>query len=729
MKIIVLVAALSAGAVGGCIDRKQENPDASSEYGAAVDGSAIIAVDSRQGGITGVDVAFALDTSTAVDALARSPEDLGSPADAALVSRSDAVTLTPPDAPTDRPPDDVMLPGPDTAPDVPLGVDVASDLPPPPGCTIGGTSYLKDESSPTSLCHICTPAVSTTTWSNGNEGAACATGKFCSAGSCSAGCLISGNFYPDGAVDPTNACHTCQATVTTTSWTAGGNGAACGSGQVCNAGNCQTGCWIGGAFVSSGAANAANVCQYCDPTSSTTSWTNKADGTACGGSTAGRFCSGGSCKPGCLISGIFYADGAVDPTNACHTCQATVTTTSWTAGGNGAACGSGQVCNAGSCQTGCWIGGAFVSSGAANAANVCQYCDQTSSTTSWTNKADGTACGGSTAGKFCSVGNCKSGCAIGGVFYATGAPSQQNSCLTCQPAVSATTWSPLADGSSCASGKVCNTGSCQAGCWIGGTFVGSGATNATNTCQICTPSNTTSGWSNNDAATAVPCGTCGGTAACVNKTLGTCNKVAQNYWHDYDGDGYGNPFEPPTLNCNPIPGWVTNSGDCDDGDASIHQGTTRCWTTEFYSLDTCGSDGSWITTTCPNGCAGGQCRSLSTVGTAGIVTCGTLQCTASEGCGFIAPAAKPPMCGTIGARNYAMCDGPNDCPGGQVCCYISPTSGGGAYYYAACGAAGSCPSSGPGGGSLLVCDPAQPNCPGGTTCQLSGSYLSVYFCL
>jgi hypothetical protein len=223
----------------------------------------------------------------------------------------------------------------------------------------------------------------------------------------------------------------------------------------------------------------------------------------------------------------------------------------------------------------------------------------------------------------------------------------------------------------------------------------------------------------------VACGTCGGTAACVNKTLGPCSKTAQNYWQDSDGDGYGNPFLSPTQNCNPTPGWVTRAGDCNDSDAAVYPGTTRCETSDANALTTCGSDGNFVTTSCPNGCAGGQCKSFSTVGTAGTVTCGTLQCSTSQGCSFIAPLTRAPTCGTTAANWYSMCDGPTDCSGGQVCCEIVPAGGGGESTQCV---AGSCPYSNPGGSGYLVCDPSASTCTGGTTCQIQSSYLSIYVC-
>jgi choice-of-anchor A domain-containing protein len=60
----------------------------------------------------------------------------------------------------------------------------------------------------------------------------------------------------------------------------------------------------------------------------------------------------------------------------------------------GTPCGSGQVCDAtGECLNGCWIEGAYSAGGAANPSEVCQVCDPNQSTSSWSFMADGTSCG------------------------------------------------------------------------------------------------------------------------------------------------------------------------------------------------------------------------------------------------------------------------------------------------------------------------------------------------
>jgi hypothetical protein len=379
--------------------------------------------------------------------------------------------------------------------------------------------------------------------------------------------------------------------------------------------------------------------------------------------------------------------------------------------------------------TGCVIGGTPYANGDHNPSNSCQICKQASLPSSWSNADEGTQCGSST-GMFCNSGTCKSGCFISSVYYPASGPNPNNPCQICQPALP-NSWSQASNGATCSTspGQICNAGSCQTGCWIGGSFIGSSATNLSNTCQICTPTKSTSAWSNNDAATAVSCGSCGGTAACIGGALGTCSKNVGTYYQDADGDGYGNPGVTPVVACTAPTGWVAQAGDCDDTNARIHPGYTTCESFDINTLGTCASDGTIVFSTCANGCAGGQCRSFATVSVAGTVTCGTLQCPATQGCSFAYSYAGdiPPTCGTSASNSSATCDGPNDCTGGQLCCYTVTT--GSTTVNAKCVPNdGSCPYANMGGSGKVVCDPIQAGCPGGTTCQMLSSVLSVYVC-
>jgi hypothetical protein len=103
--------------------------------------------------------------------------------------------------------------------------------------------------------------------------------------------------YTSGAVKPGNPCQTCQPEVSVTAWT-NANSTNCPVGQVCNAGACKAGCWIGGTYYVTDAKNPGNGCQSCQPNSSTTGWRNVADGAACGSGGVCYSATCGDCVPG-----------------------------------------------------------------------------------------------------------------------------------------------------------------------------------------------------------------------------------------------------------------------------------------------------------------------------------------------------------------------------------------------------------------------------------------------
>ena len=142
----------------------------------------------------------------------------------------------------------------------------------------------------------------------------------------STSCVIGGTSYANGAANPANACQTCQTAYALTSWTVSAHGASCGTGQVCSGGTCQSGCWIEGALVGSGTTNSSNVCQICKPATSTSGWSNNIDGTSCG---SGQICSAGTCQPGCYVGGAIYAMGALNPSNGCQSCNPAISTSAW----------------------------------------------------------------------------------------------------------------------------------------------------------------------------------------------------------------------------------------------------------------------------------------------------------------------------------------------------------------------------------------------------------------
>ncbi|RKH86990.1 hypothetical protein D7Y21_19675 [Corallococcus sp. AB045] len=110
-------------------------------------------------------------------------------------------------------------------------------------------------------------------------------------------------------------------------------------------------------------------------------------------------------------------------------------------GGCDQACTTIEACEAGVCVAVCRIDGEQFAAGAVNAMNACEQCVPATSATTWTPLADGTACG---TGQVCSAGACSSKCFIDGTIYSEGTPNPANECEVCAPATSTTTWSPRA---------------------------------------------------------------------------------------------------------------------------------------------------------------------------------------------------------------------------------------------------------------------------------------------
>lgn len=222
-----------------------------------------------------------------------------------------------------------------------------------------------------------------------------------------------------------------------------------------------------------------------------------------------------------------------------------------------------------------------------------------------------------------------------------------------------------------------------------------------------------------------PCGTCGGTAACSNGVLGVCSKTTSMFYRDADGDGFGWAGESTTL-CAAQSGWVANATDCDDGTAALKPGTAICNASVRRACSSAGGASGLTTTSCTQGCYNGVCRTDGTIGVAGKVTCGNpavgrVTCTTSQGCGE-SFADGSGVCGGDGTSKL-YCDGPNDCPSGFVCCRQS-------YKLATYSCfEGECPASEPGGTSYTqVCDPLQPSCPNGTTCEGGGELNRPHLC-
>jgi hypothetical protein len=104
-------------------------------------------------------------------------------------------------------------------------------------CFIGGTLFPAGTVNPSNPCQLCTPGSSTTTWSSEPNGTACGAGEVCSSGSCVADCFIGGTLYTSGAANPSNACQHCTPASSTTTWSNASDGTSCATG-VCSSGTC-----------------------------------------------------------------------------------------------------------------------------------------------------------------------------------------------------------------------------------------------------------------------------------------------------------------------------------------------------------------------------------------------------------------------------------------------------------------------------------------------------------
>jgi alpha-tubulin suppressor-like RCC1 family protein len=195
----------------------------------------------------------------------------------------------------------------------------------------------------------------------------------------------------------------------------------------------------------------------------------------------------------------------------------TVTKTSATggaapAGGAQATGGLSPIGGTTSTPAGCVISGKGYQNGAKDPNNPCQSCQPAISTTSWTLLADGDPCG---SGQVCHSGICKAGCLINGAFVSDGAKKEGNPCQSCQAAALSSDWSNVAEGSACATGQVCHQGACEVGCGIGGAYFASGAGNPSNPCVSCKPNDSTIDWTDTPSSRCVQAVAAGAQHACA----------------------------------------------------------------------------------------------------------------------------------------------------------------------------------------------------------------------
>jgi hypothetical protein len=158
-----------------------------------------------------------------------------------------------------------------------------------------------------------------------------------------------------------------------------------------------------------------------------------------------------------------------------------------------------------------------------------------------------------------------------------------------------------------------------------------------------------------------------------------------------------------------------NTPACNGGGCKECSGADSRCTDNDNILQTCDGNGNWVSRACTLGCnVGGHphCNTPAQLG--GIVACGIMTCTNSEGC-----CASPGNfhCGPCDANEpqktpYVVCDGNIDC-GPNKCCFVAGPYAG-AHFNTYC--ATDCGVSVLGASKFNVCDPEFPVCPPARTC-------------
>src|SRR5579884_3138994 len=421
----------------------------------------------------------------------------------------------------------------------------------------------------------CVPGA-TTTCGNGCSGDTCAplqgNGATCSdGGQCQSGFCV-------GGVCCATACDgTCQTCDGGTCGTAG-DLTSCGDGVVCCSGACVS------------LASPSN-CGYC--------WHTCPAGEQCAGGTGGAcYCTqiGNSyvpCQPGDTCCNGTCSNLQTDAQN-CGTCGNACGTDETCSGGqcvvkqnqaNGATCTANGQCQSGYCAQG------YCCDSACDA-DQCHACNVAGQEGTCVSVCGPYACGGTTclascssdsqcaAGYYCGGGQCgtqkplggsclandvcQSGYCVGGHCCESACTDQCYNCnaqgacvpypyycavpggtigsgLCCNGActdLSTDDNNCGACGHACGAGEVCNSGACQAGCIIGGTFYASGASNPASQCQSCQPDKSTTSWSYASGS----CSINGSHGVCCENDGGCCDSIDCTCCNGYTCPG--------SCNCN-----------------------------------------------------------------------------------------------------------------------------------------------------------------------------------
>ena len=326
---------------------------------------------------------------------------------------------------------------------------------PTTGCYVDGVQYASGAPNPANVCQECTPATSSTSFSNDPDGTSCGTSVICITGSCVAGCFISGAAYTAGTVNPANACQVCTPATTTTGWSNVSDGTTCSDGNACTqTDTCSAGTCTGTNPVTCTASDQCHTAGTCNPASGTCSNPAASNGTACNDGNActqSDTCQTGTCTGTnpvtCTASDQCHTAGTCDPSSgACSNPTAA----------NGTTCNDGNGCTqTDTCQTGTCTGGNPVTCTASDQCHTAGTCNPASGTCSNPIVVNGTACNDTvacTANDVCTNGAC------GGTPY-TCVPGACQAASVCN-GTGTCTITNAGDGTSCGVDEVCVTGTC-----------------------------------------------------------------------------------------------------------------------------------------------------------------------------------------------------------------------------------------------------------------------------
>jgi hypothetical protein len=355
-----------------------------------------------------------------------------------------------------------------------------------------------------------------------------------------------------------------------------------------------SGCIIAGLCYPEGSVNPGNPCQWCASASSKLAWSNH-DGAVCDD---GLFCTGAdSCSAGqCTV----HAGSGCDDKVACNGVETCNETAKRCAAGT-STCTAGQVCDitTNACVAacaGCTVAGVCYPDGVANPTNACQWCATASSKTAWSNH-DGAACDDGlfcTGADSCSAGQCS-------VHAGSGCDDKIgcNGVETCNE----TTKRCVAGTSTCTGTQVCDiaSNSCVGGCTgckIGGVCYPDGVVNPSNSCQWCSVAASATAWSNHNGASCNDGNFCNGADTCQ---AGVCT--------------------------------ATSTDPCTSGQVCL-ESKKQCCTPGTEATRTCNSNGDVTRTdTCGQTMAVEPCTHAASHGACSGGTCGCTEGYSGNNCG------------------------------------------------------------------------------------------------